>query len=186
MSLSEPIVAGASGTGTERFVGRAHEPAMLRASLEEAADGHGRLVLVAGEPGIGKTRLAEELAGYARARHDRAVGTLLRGRRRARLLAVGAGDPRLRRHVRGRDAARGARRRRGRLRERHGSADMAIAGGAHQARQLDLLEAGDMTTVDAEIDKTSALLERTHWFALRYFTLLQLHARSAAADHVAA
>jgi len=45
------------------FVGRETELATLRAAL-----GRGRLVLLAGEPGIGKTRVAEELAAEARAR----------------------------------------------------------------------------------------------------------------------
>ncbi len=47
---------------TKPFVGRATDLAELRAALEEAIAGHGSLVLVAGEPGIGKTRLAERLA----------------------------------------------------------------------------------------------------------------------------
>lgn len=68
MSLSKPIVGSASGPGVEHFVGRTHELAVLRASVEGAAAGHGQLVLVAGEPGIGKTRLAEELASHARER----------------------------------------------------------------------------------------------------------------------
>jgi predicted ATPase len=38
---------------------------MLRSALEEALSGQGRLVVVAGEPGIGKTRTAQELAAYA-------------------------------------------------------------------------------------------------------------------------
>ncbi len=38
---------------------------MLRSALDDAADGVGRLVLVLGEPGIGKTRLAQEIAGRA-------------------------------------------------------------------------------------------------------------------------
>jgi tetratricopeptide (TPR) repeat protein len=38
---------------------------LLRAALAGAIAGHGRVVLVCGEPGIGKTRLAEELAAYA-------------------------------------------------------------------------------------------------------------------------
>ncbi|HYL60266.1 MAG TPA: AAA family ATPase [Candidatus Acidoferrales bacterium] len=44
------------------FVGRDHELAELRAGLSNALTGRGRLFLVTGEPGIGKTRLAEELA----------------------------------------------------------------------------------------------------------------------------
>src|SRR5262245_59043486 len=41
--------------------------AELRRCLEHAASGHGLLVLLAGEPGIGKTRTANELASHARA-----------------------------------------------------------------------------------------------------------------------
>ncbi len=50
----------------EPFVGRASERAVLRAALATAAAGHGRIVLLAGEPGIGKTWLAEAFAGWAR------------------------------------------------------------------------------------------------------------------------
>jgi tetratricopeptide (TPR) repeat protein len=50
------------------FVGRGAELAELRAGLEGAIAGRGRLLLLAGEPGIGKSRLAEELAGEAAAR----------------------------------------------------------------------------------------------------------------------
>jgi tetratricopeptide (TPR) repeat protein len=52
-------------SGTRGFFGREHELRELRAAMDEAAAGYGRLMLVAGEPGIGKTRLAEELAAYA-------------------------------------------------------------------------------------------------------------------------
>ena len=53
---------------TTPFVGRAGELAALTADLDAAVGGHGGVVLVAGEPGIGKTRLAEELAARATAR----------------------------------------------------------------------------------------------------------------------
>ena len=47
------------------FVGRQREMARLKAALEEALAGHGRLVMLAGEPGIGKTRTAQELGAHA-------------------------------------------------------------------------------------------------------------------------
>src|SRR5688500_17720759 len=47
------------------FVGRDRERAELVAGLEDALGGLGRLFLIAGEPGIGKTRLAEQLASHA-------------------------------------------------------------------------------------------------------------------------
>jgi len=50
------------------FVGRERELAELRTHLEDAINGHGRITLLTGEPGIGKTRTAEELAAYARSR----------------------------------------------------------------------------------------------------------------------
>ncbi len=37
----------------------------MKACLEEALSGRGRLVTLVGEPGIGKTRTALELATYA-------------------------------------------------------------------------------------------------------------------------
>ncbi len=47
------------------FVGRQQEMGELQAALEDASAGHGRLVMLAGEPGIGKTRTAQELASHA-------------------------------------------------------------------------------------------------------------------------
>jgi len=52
----------ASGEG---FVGRRRELAWLRGWVDDARTGAGRVVLLVGEPGIGKTRLAQELAGMA-------------------------------------------------------------------------------------------------------------------------
>lgn len=50
------------------FVGREVELALLRKTLDETAAGRGHIVLLSGEPGIGKTRLAEELCSYASSR----------------------------------------------------------------------------------------------------------------------
>jgi DNA-binding CsgD family transcriptional regulator len=49
------------------FVGRAAELGQLQSAFEAAASGHGGLILLAGEPGIGKTALCEQLAGFAAA-----------------------------------------------------------------------------------------------------------------------
>jgi len=49
----------------EVFVGRHHEIEALRTALDAAREGGGRLVLLAGEPGIGKTRTALELTAHA-------------------------------------------------------------------------------------------------------------------------
>jgi DNA-binding NarL/FixJ family response regulator len=49
---------------TTPFVGREGELAELSADLEVAVAGRGGVVVLAGEPGIGKTRLAEELAAH--------------------------------------------------------------------------------------------------------------------------
>ncbi len=49
------------------FVGREPERARLEERLRAALGGEGQVVLVAGEPGVGKTRLADEAATRARA-----------------------------------------------------------------------------------------------------------------------
>jgi DNA-binding SARP family transcriptional activator len=51
------------------FVGRSRELAALDDALDDALDGRGRTLLIAGEPGIGKSRLVDELAARARARN---------------------------------------------------------------------------------------------------------------------
>ena len=52
-------------SGTDPFVGREHELAELTAALDSALQGRGQLVMLVGDPGIGKSRLAEELANLA-------------------------------------------------------------------------------------------------------------------------
>ncbi|MCH8226060.1 MAG: ATP-binding protein [Chloroflexi bacterium] len=47
------------------FVGRQREMAQLKAALDDAISGQGQLVMLAGEPGIGKTRTTQELAALA-------------------------------------------------------------------------------------------------------------------------
>ncbi len=51
-----------------RLVGRDAELRELKSSVELAASGHGQIVLVEGEPGIGKTRLLQEAQVYGRLR----------------------------------------------------------------------------------------------------------------------
>jgi tetratricopeptide (TPR) repeat protein len=49
-----------------RLVGRETELDSLRQHWREAQQGHAQLVLISGEPGVGKTRLANELIAYGR------------------------------------------------------------------------------------------------------------------------
>ena len=55
-------------SGAQIFVGRERERAEIGAALARAGAGQGALVLLTGEPGIGKTRLADEAADDARGR----------------------------------------------------------------------------------------------------------------------
>jgi predicted ATPase len=47
------------------FVGRETERGTIRAAIDRALTGHGSVVVLAGGPGVGKTRLAVEMAEYA-------------------------------------------------------------------------------------------------------------------------
>ena len=74
--IAAPVEAREVGYETDRagvlltrtpFVGRGKEMARLRAKLDDARAGHGGLVMLVGEPGIGKSRTIEEFAEQARA-----------------------------------------------------------------------------------------------------------------------
>ena len=55
------------------FVGRQRELDELRVALAGALSGHGSLVMLAGEPGIGKTRTSQELTAYSESQGARAL-----------------------------------------------------------------------------------------------------------------
>src|SRR6476661_4249647 len=56
----------------DSFVGRQRELEALHAAMVYALSGRGRIVMLAGEPGIGKTRTAQEFAEHA-SRHGAVV-----------------------------------------------------------------------------------------------------------------
>jgi DNA-binding SARP family transcriptional activator len=64
-AVSEQVQGSAAASV---FVGREDPLAQLLAGLEESLTGNARVFLISGEPGIGKSRLAEELARHARRR----------------------------------------------------------------------------------------------------------------------
>ena len=57
-----------SGDGRTPFIGRESERAEARRLLERAVAGQGGVLLLGGEPGVGKTRLAEEVLAEGRER----------------------------------------------------------------------------------------------------------------------
>ena len=70
MVESQPPNNPAPGLSLRRdaFVGRRREMGELEAALDDAMAGQGRLVMLVGQPGIGKTRTAQELASRAERR----------------------------------------------------------------------------------------------------------------------
>jgi DNA-binding winged helix-turn-helix (wHTH) protein len=61
-----PVQRPSTRAGAEPLLGRADAMQRLQAALAEARAGRGRVCLLTGDAGIGKTRCAEELAGFAR------------------------------------------------------------------------------------------------------------------------
>jgi class 3 adenylate cyclase/tetratricopeptide (TPR) repeat protein len=60
--LARSRLQAAAGRGFTRFVGRDAELETLRRTLEQAHAGHGQVVALVGEPGVGKSRLVWEFA----------------------------------------------------------------------------------------------------------------------------
>ena len=93
----EPQAPRAAGV----FVGRGAELRSVLGALADARDGRGGVLLLSGEPGIGKTRLADEVVAHARDQGlPRSLASLLgagrRARRYAHRLASWRRPPRLR------------------------------------------------------------------------------------------
>ena len=57
----------------EAFVGRVQEFAELVAGIDGALASQGRLLMISGEPGVGKSRLARQAAAYAEQKGARAL-----------------------------------------------------------------------------------------------------------------
>jgi DNA-binding SARP family transcriptional activator len=69
----EPIATASELEPATFFVGRERELSALTAALDEALAGRGRLVLLEGEPGIGKSYLADQFIHTARQRGARVL-----------------------------------------------------------------------------------------------------------------
>ena len=57
------MATGIRAAGSAPFVGREAEMETLLAALADAVSGRGRILLIGGEPGVGKTRLVDEFSG---------------------------------------------------------------------------------------------------------------------------
>jgi class 3 adenylate cyclase len=67
-AAAEAVASGvASGSGLTPYVGRSEERSLLRQAVSRAVAGSGGVALIAGEAGLGKTRLVDEIAAEAKA-----------------------------------------------------------------------------------------------------------------------
>ncbi len=78
VDLSEQPAVHSAGHALERiargvFVGRESELQRIRAAFDDSLNGRGSLVMLVGEPGIGKTRATQEVETYARMRGARVL-----------------------------------------------------------------------------------------------------------------
>src|SRR4029078_5117777 len=69
---ARPAIAVSAFYG-RTFVGRDAELGEAQQAFDAAASGYGALLMVVGEPGIGKTALTEQLASYVAAKGGRAL-----------------------------------------------------------------------------------------------------------------
>ncbi len=70
---AQPEDAPTAGIYNRTFVGREAELKQLQAAFDGALSGHGALVMVVGEPGIGKTTVTEQLLTYIPMRGGRTL-----------------------------------------------------------------------------------------------------------------
>ncbi|MBV8305850.1 MAG: ATP-binding protein [Gammaproteobacteria bacterium] len=93
--MNDSSSPGGQAGAPRQMVGRARELDVLRSAFTRLLDGRRQVVLISGEPGIGKTRCAEAVADLAEDQGARTVGSLSRRGRRTAVLAVGADPARL-------------------------------------------------------------------------------------------
>ena len=169
------------------FVGREGELARLIGLLGEAAAGRGGLVFVVGEPGIGKSRLVEEVADAARRDGMEILWGRLPGRR------LGATVRALRRGRRGpgrRARARGATHRSGGRGARPGPAGPLPAGAPARSRRAGLRSNPTRNASDSStpwrtcsrrgpaVSRSFSVLDDLHWADRSTVAMLRHLARS--------
>ena len=72
-AASEHPSEEAESVAAGEIIGRERELEQTMAAVDEARGGRGNMLFLVGEPGIGKTRVAEELSTYARVRGARVI-----------------------------------------------------------------------------------------------------------------